>query len=87
MSSNDEYQHQSFNKMNFKKEDIKGYTMIDGRKVTVLKEGVRCKNLNLIQDPNKLEQHINQELIDYTSYEYFYKVILGLDNWEYDPSN
>lgn len=65
----------------FKKEDIIGYIMIDGRKVTYLKEGIRTKQLEPIQDPDKLECHINEELVNYERYESFYRDILGLQDW------
>jgi hypothetical protein len=67
---------------NFKEKEILGYLIIDGRKVTYLKEGVKRKKFNDNLEPDQLEPHLNQELINYTKAEYFHKVVMGEDDFE-----
>lgn len=67
---------------NFKEHEVLGYTYIDGKKVTVLKMGVRRKRYHEEVDPDMLESHLNQELIDLQRWENFYKRVLGLDDFE-----
>jgi hypothetical protein len=66
----------------FKKSEIVGYTYIDGRKVTVLKMGVKRKHYNDNIDPEVLESHFNQELKNLEKWEWYHKVILGEDDFE-----
>lgn len=68
--------------MNFKESEIIGYLYIDGKKVTYLKQGVKRKRFNDSLDPEQLEPHLNQELINYQKGEYFHKVIMGKDDFE-----
>jgi hypothetical protein len=65
----------------FKKEEILGYTYIDGRKVTVLKTGVRRKNYNDHIDDEYL-RHINDHLINKERLEKYYIEVLGMKEFE-----
>lgn len=67
---------------NFRKDEIIGYTIIDGRKVTVLKMGVKRRRYMDDIDPDRLESHINQNLIDLEKWEMYYKLVLGEDDFE-----
>ena len=67
---------------NFKPEEIIGFTEIDGKRVTVLKMGVKRKRFNDDIDPNKLEGHINEVLINMEKWESYNKVIMGEDDFE-----
>lgn len=67
---------------NFKPEEIIGFTEIDGKRVTVLKMGVKRKRFNDDIDPNKLEGHINEVLINMEKWEWYNKVIMGEDDFE-----
>jgi hypothetical protein len=68
----------------FKKHEILGYMMVDGRKVTVLRMGVTRKRYYDYIDPYTLESHINQEMINYQKAEHFHKVIMGEDDFTND---
>lgn len=67
---------------NFKDREILGYTYIDGVKVTVLKMGVKRKHYNDNLEPDELEPHINQQLVDLKKWEKYYKQVVGLDDFE-----
>jgi hypothetical protein len=67
---------------NFKPREIIGFTYIDGKRVTVLKMGVKRKRYNDDIDPNVLEPHLNQQLIDLKKWEMYHKIILGEDDFE-----
>lgn len=67
---------------NFKESEIIGYLNIGGKRVTYLKMGVRRKHFNDHIDPEVLESHLNQELINYEKGEYFHKVIMGEEDYE-----
>lgn len=69
-------------KSNFKKKEIIGFMYIDGKRVTYLKPGVKRKHFNDDIDPDVLEPHLNQILIDYEKGEYFHKVIMGEEDFE-----
>lgn len=66
----------------FTEDEIIGFTEIDGRKVTVLKMGVKRKRFNDSIDPNTLEGHINENLIAMQKWEWYNKVIIGEDDFE-----
>jgi len=83
--SNDEYQQKQFfmndNSKHFSESEIKGYMMIDGKKVVYLKEGVIRKKYNDHLKGDEIP-HINQELVNFESYDFFYKKIMGVDDFE-----
>ena len=63
---------------------IKGVLYIDGRKVLYLKPGVKNKFYPEdigVPSVYALEPHINQDLINYQSWENFYKQIMGVDDY------
>lgn len=65
---------------NFKESEIKGYTYIDGRKVTYLKSKVKRIDKYEALDDNKMD-HLNQKVILLEKWEYFNKYILGEDDF------
>lgn len=66
---------------NFKEDEIKGFIMIDGKKVTYLKPNVKCINkFDYLDD--KIMDHINQDLIRMKKYESFYRKIIGIEDFE-----
>ena len=65
----------------FSESEIKGYMMIDGKKVLYLKEGVIRKRYNDHLKGDEIP-HINQELVNFESYDFFYKKIMGVDDFE-----
>ena len=83
--SNDEYQQKQFfmkdNGTPFRDEEIKGYMEINGRRVIYLKEGVTRKRYNDHLKGDEIP-HVNQELINFESYDFFYKKIMGIDDFE-----
>ena len=83
--SNDEYQQKQFfmndDSKHFSESEIKGYMMIDGKKVLYLKEGVIRKRYNDHLKGDEIP-HINQELVNFESYDFFYKKIMGVDDFE-----
>jgi hypothetical protein len=83
--SNDEYQQKQFFMNNeskhFSESEIKGSMIINGRKVIYLKEGVKRKRYNDNLNGDEIP-HINQELINFESYDFFYKKIMGIDDFE-----
>jgi len=68
--------------LNFRKHEIIGYMYIDGKRVTYLKMGVKRKHFNDNIDPDLLEPHLNQILINFEKGEYFHKVIMGEEDFE-----
>jgi hypothetical protein len=69
------------NSKHFSESEIKGYMMIDGKKVVYLKEGVIRKRYNDHLKGDEIP-HINQELVNFESYDFFYKKIMGVDDFE-----
>jgi hypothetical protein len=66
---------------NFKESEIKGFIMIDGKKVTYLKPNVkRLNNYDYLDD--RIMDHINQDLIRMKKYENFYRKIIGIEDFE-----
>jgi hypothetical protein len=67
---------------NFKQSEVIGYTYIDGRRVTVLKPGVKRKRYFDDIDPDRLESHINEIIVNQKKWEMYYKLIIGEDDFE-----
>ncbi len=70
---------------NFYNDEIKGILDVDGQKVIYLKEGV--KRRRYIEDmstplPEELDSQLNTELLNFQSMEKFYKIVMGLDDYE-----
>jgi len=67
---------------NFRKREIIGFMYVDGIRVTYLKMGVKRKHYNDNLEPDQLEPHLNQILINFEKGEYFHKVIMGEEDFE-----
>lgn len=70
---------------NFRDSQIKGVLYIDGKKVLYLKDGVKCKWYPEDMgnpSPNRLESHLNMELINYERQIIFYRDVLGKEDLE-----
>lgn len=66
---------------NYKEDEIKGFIIIDGKKVTVLKPNVkRIDRFDYLDD--RIMDHINQDLIRMKKYESFYRKIVGIEDFE-----
>lgn len=68
----------------FKQHEIIGYLMIDGRKVTYLKTGV--KRLHKYQDHLMDEHmdHLNHQLIYLQKYGEFLRNVIGMDDFSHE---
>ena len=66
----------------FKKEEIKGYIMIDGKKVTYLKTGVKCLKFNDDLGTGEHFEQLNQEIINHERRELALKILFGGDDFE-----
>ena len=63
----------------FKDHEIKG---ILPNGTIYLKEGIKRKHYNDNVDPDSLESHLNQELINYQKHIEFMKYTMSLDDFE-----
>ena len=69
---------------NFDKDEVLGYTEVDGRKVTVLKPGVvRLRYNTHIPNDNYFEQ-MDQALIHLERWTDYYKKVMGEEHFEGD---
>ncbi len=70
-------------KSRFRDSEIKGFIMIDGRKVTYLKPRVTKKKYYDWPDDEAIS-HINEEMIRFEKAEWFKKLIMGEDDFTND---
>lgn len=67
---------------NFKENEILGYTYIEGKRVTVLKQGIkRIRKYYSVLEEDDMGQ-LNQEIIHLQRYSEYLKRVVGIDDFD-----
>ncbi len=67
---------------NFKKEEIIGYMIINGKRVTYLKPGVKRVRRYYGEIDENIMDHLNYNLINIKRWQEYAKKVLGIDDFE-----